>query len=385
VSGPAQPGRLPSIPARPPSIPARPPKPAPISLRQICVTGHAVARELTWTLPLAAREVRRWRKLAARIPDPAIRSDALASFEYKRVNIDGAALFCILSHSRDPRLLRLLVAYQILWDFLDSMNERGADRGTVNGRHLHRALADALDPALPISDYYRYHPWYEDGGYLCSLVSFCRRECALLPSYEAVRSLVLREADRAQVLAINHDPNDTQRDRELRRWARREFPTERRASWFELTAAASAGLTIFALLAAATKPRVHVAELEQVRRAYNPWISATATMLDSYVDRSQDVTSGEHSYVSHYPPTATALCVGELVRRATLEAAALSDGERHVLIVTSMTAMYLSNDRARSAAMRNDTRTLIRAGGPLAGLLLPVLRLWRLAYAQRSS
>jgi tetraprenyl-beta-curcumene synthase len=277
------------------------------------------------------------------------------------------------------------VAYQILWDFLDSMNERGADRGTVNGRHLHLALVDALDPALPISDYYQYHPWREDGGYLRSLVSLCRRECALLPSYEAARPLVLREAIRAQVLAINHDPDPTRRDIELRRWARREFLKERCASWFELTAAASAGLTIFALLAAATEPYVNVAELEQICRAYCPWISATATMLDSYVDRSEDQTSGEHSYVGHYPPAVTALRVGELLRRATSEAGALSDGERHVLIVASMAAMYLSNDRARTRAMRNDARTLIRAGEPLVGLLLPILRVWRIAYAQRSS
>jgi tetraprenyl-beta-curcumene synthase len=378
VFNPERPVRLPNRAARPPTL-------APLSPRQLCVTGHAVARELTWTLPFAAREIRRWKKLAARIPDPAIRSDALSSFAYKRVNIDGAALFCILSSSRNPQLLRLLVAYQILWDFLDSMNERGVGRGTVNGQHLHLALVDALEPALPISDYYRYHPWREDDGYLRSLVSFCRRECGLLPSYEAVRPLVLCEANRAQVLAINHDPDDAQRDLELRRWTRHEFPTEHRVSWFELTAAASAGLTIFALLAAATKPHVDVAELMQVRRAYSPWISATATMLDSYVDQSEDKKNGEHSYVSHYPPALTALRVNELVRRATLEAAALFDGERHVLIVASMAAMYLSNDRARTAAMRNETRTLLRAGGPLAGLLLPVLRLWRVAYAQRSS
>ena len=333
---------------------------------------------------MVAREIHRWRELAGRIPDPAIRGEALSSLAQKRVNTDGAALFCILSTSRDPRLLRLLAAYQILWDFLDSMNERAADRGTVNGQHLHLALVDALDPTLPISDYYRYHPWREDGGYLRSLVSLCRRECVLLPSYEAVRPLVLREASRAQVLAINHNTDPAQRDLELRRWAMREFPAERRVSWFELTSGASAGLTIFALLTAATKPHVNVAELERLRRAYSPWISATATMLDSYVDQTEDEASGEHRYVSHYAPATTALRIGHLVRRATLEAATLSDGERHVLIVASMAAMYLSNDSARAVAMHTGTRTLIQAGGPLVGLLLPLLRLWRVAYAQRS-
>jgi tetraprenyl-beta-curcumene synthase len=337
-----------------------------------------VARELTWTLPTVARDLRHWRELAACIPDPAIRGDALSSITQKRGHSDGAALFCILASTRNRRFLRLLVAYQILWDFLDSLNEHGADRGTVNGCHLHLALVEALDPTRPISDYYRYHPWGDDDGYLRSLVSLCRRECVRLPSYEVVRSLVLREANRAQVLALNHDPDPEQRDLQLRRWAMREFPTERRVSWFELTAAASAGLTIFALLALATKLRVSDDEVKQVHRAYNPWISATATMLDSYVDQSDDRVNDEHSYVSHYRPEVAARRVAELVCRSTLESAALRDGERHVVIVASMTAMYLSKSGTRStAARREETRRLLRAGGSLSCLLLPVLRLWR--------
>jgi len=370
---------------RPPSPVAWAPTPTPLSIRQLSVTLQAVARELTWTLPSVAHEVRRWRKLAACAPEPAIRSDALSSFAYKRVNIDGAALFCILTPSRNLRLLRLIAAYQILWDFLDSMNERGADCGTINGQRLHLALVEALDPAQSISDYYRYHPWRGDGGYLHSLVLFCRREAGSLPRYDTVRRLVVREASHAKVLAINHTLDPVQRERELRHWARRAFPTEQRASWFEISAAASAGLTIFALLTATAKPGITAAELEQIRGAYSPWISATATMLDSYVDQGEDEKNGEHSYVSHYPTTLTARCLGGLVHRATLEAASLSDGVRHVLIVASMTAMYLTNDRVRTARTRKEVRPVVRGGGSLVAVLLPILRLWRVLYAQCSS
>ncbi len=95
------------------------------------------------------------------IPDAPIREDALSSIELKRENADGAALFWILPPRRNLNLLRLLVAYQIIWDFLDSVSERGACEGTANGRQLHKALVEALDPASPISDYYRFHPWRE--------------------------------------------------------------------------------------------------------------------------------------------------------------------------------------------------------------------------------
>ena len=131
-------------------------------------------------LPAVAREVRAWRSLAAAIPDRPIRQDALSSLANKRGHTDGAALFCIFTRSREPALLRLLVAYEIMWDFLDSVNERGAARGQPNGKQLHLALVDGLDPDRPVSDYYRHHPWHDDGGYLNTLVQTCRETCVLL-------------------------------------------------------------------------------------------------------------------------------------------------------------------------------------------------------------
>ncbi len=135
-----------------------------------------------------------WRQRAERIPDGPIREDALSAITRKRGHTDGAALFWILPRRRDVNLLRLLVAYEIIWDFLDCLNERAAGEGTVNGRQLHLALIEALDPAMPMSDYYCHHPWREDGGYLQALVETCRRSCAALPSYGRVRPLVVREA-----------------------------------------------------------------------------------------------------------------------------------------------------------------------------------------------
>jgi tetraprenyl-beta-curcumene synthase len=108
-------------------------------------------------------EVDRWRTFAGDIPDDALRHDALAAIKDKRANIDGAALFWTLPRVRSRELLRLLVAYEILADFLDCTSERAAHAGTANGRQLHRALIEALDPDLEVSDYYRYHPWARDG------------------------------------------------------------------------------------------------------------------------------------------------------------------------------------------------------------------------------
>jgi tetraprenyl-beta-curcumene synthase len=346
----------------------------------------AVAHEFAWGLPLVARETRAWRSRAMGMPDAPIRQDALSALERKRGHTDGAALFSILPRARNRSLLRLLVAYEIAWDFLDSVNEHGAPAGQANGRQLHRALIEALDPNAPISDYYRLHPWNRDGGYLRTLVDTCRQSSSLLPSYGAVRGRAVEEAVRAQVLGINHELDPARRDATLRRWAARELPSLHDADWFELTGAASASLTIHALLALAAKPGCAENEIERVRHAYFPWISAATTMLDSYVDQAQDTANGDHSYVAHYPsPERAAQRIHQLVERALGEAQALEAGERHTLIATCMVAMYLSKDSARTPAMRATTRNLANAGGSLARLLSPVLRLWRIAYAQRSA
>jgi tetraprenyl-beta-curcumene synthase len=343
-------------------------------------------RELLQGLPAVAREVRVWRSLAQAIPDAALRQDALSSLARKRGHTDGAALFWTIPAVDSRDLLRLLVAYEVLWDFLDSVNEHGASAGQRNGRQLHLALIEALDPVRPISDYYLHHPWREDGSYLRALVEVCREACSRLPSYERIRASVIQEATRAQVLAINHDLDAGCRDRTLRDWATHEFPVGHEATWFELTGAASASLTVHVLLALGAEETCTEAQLARARDAYFPWISAATTMLDSYVDQLEDAVNGDHSYVAHYPsPELAAERISWLLRRSIGEARSLADPEHHVLIVACMAAMYLSKDSARDASLRTGAKRFVRAGGSLTQTLLPILRLWRIAYAQRST
>ncbi len=360
--------------------------PSPLSVLQLRALIAGASRELLWGLGAVAREEHRWRTLAAAIPDRPIREDALSALRDKRGQTDGAALFSTLPRARNPNLLRLLVAYQIIWDFLDSVSERGAGAGQANGRQLHLALIDALDPGRPLSDYYRHNPWREDGGYLNTLVSVCRESCVRLPAYERVRDLVVQEAGRAQVLAINHDLDPSRRDTTLEAWAHSEFPQPGGATWFELSGACSAGLSIFALLALASEPTPTESEITRTRSAYFPWVSSLAAMLDSYVDQTDDACSGDHSYIAHYPTPELAIehvCL--MMRRCLSDVRSLQCSEKHVLIVTSMVAMYLSKDSALTPAMREGTKHILAAGGSLTRILLPILRLWRIAYAQCST
>jgi tetraprenyl-beta-curcumene synthase len=279
-----------------------------------------------------------------------------------------------------------LAAFEIMCDFLDCVSERGAELGEANGRQLHLAVIDAVDSAVPTRDYYKHHRWHDDGGYLDAIVQTCRVRCGQLPAYGEVQPFVVQEALRAQVLAINHNLDPGHRDGRLRAWAQREFPEAPGMRWFELTGAASATLATHVLLALAAEPLSPGVDLRAVHAAYLPWISLATTMLDSYVDQAEDAANGDHSYVRHYDSAdEAARRIAEIVQRAMHEARSLPDGETHALITACMAAMYLSKDSAGAPTLRATTKRLVTAGGSLTVFLLPILRLWRIAYAQRSA
>jgi tetraprenyl-beta-curcumene synthase len=365
-------------------VPVRPSSttnPAPLSLRQLGGLARAAARELVWGLPAVSRQLGCWRSRAEAIPEQSLREDALHSLRYKRDHAEGAALFWVLPNRRDRRLLALLVAYQTLWDYLDNVSERHP--AGANARQLHLALLEALDPRAPISDYYKHHPWKDDGGYLRALVESCRESCEALPSYWRVRPHVLVGVRGCAVQSANHEPDHTRRDGALRAWAQRESPGQRELSWFELTAAAS-GFIPHVLLALAAEPSCEEGVLAEALAAYFPWVSLAITMLDSYADQLEDAASGSHSYISHYVDGDAAvqrLCV--LVERIAREARGLRNGHRHATVVACMVAMYLSRDCPQSPLLRDATRRIGDCGGSLTRVLLPILRFWRIAYAQR--
>jgi tetraprenyl-beta-curcumene synthase len=342
------------------------------------------ARELSWIRPGVAREVERWRRYAAAIPDARIRDDALTALSSKRFNAEGAALFAVLPPRRDSSLLRLLVAYQVLLDFLDSLSEHPVSDPQADGVQLHLALRDALDPGGPISDYYCHGPPREDGGYVHALVQTCRESCLYLPSYACTQSLALRGARRCGVQGLNHDDDAKRRDGTLEAWATSTFREAWGLSWWELTAAASSTLGILSLLALAADPGCGEREAVEVDAAYMPWICAASTMLDSYVDEVEDAAGDGHSYIGHYASSDIAVQrTYELIWRSLYEVRRLRNGARHSLIAAGMVAMYLSADDARTPAKLETTRRLSCAGGSLTRTLMPILRAWRIAYGLR--
>jgi tetraprenyl-beta-curcumene synthase len=307
------------------------------------------------------------------------------ALDRKRGNTQGAALFSVIPRKRSRPLLRLLTAYQVLWDFLDSLSETWRELAPRDTLQLHLALVDAVNPCGPMHDYYARLPLPDDGGYLRSLVEACRSCCRALPSFSEVAPVLYKEAERIGVQAINHAAEPVQVSLALQNWVAREYPGTHEVSWFELAAAAGANLAIYALFALAADTPCSIDRIEDTYRAYFPWSGALATMLDGFVDQFDDARHGDHCYLAYYQsPDDATTHISRLVQRCLSETRSLKDGERHTLVAASMVAMYLSRDSARTSALSAATLQVAHAGGSLTCALLPVLRLWRVANKARA-
>ena len=295
--------------------------------------------------------------------------------------VDGAVLFWALPRRRNHELLRLLVAFQTLANYLDNVSERLAiTRETEPGTAS--LLVTALDLERPSPTYPAVGSDRDDGDYLSALGEACRIGCARLPSYRTAYDLLLREAGRARSLDIEHDRDPRRRMRQMRQFAADEYSGAGDTKWWESVAGASSLLTTIAVLALAADEGVTHQDLRTAVDAYTS-VAIVSALLDSYIDQLDDPHIAAHNYLNYYQSAEEAvLRLAALIDRMMRQLAMLHHPERHLVIASSMTAMFLTSDSARSHVLAPDTLWLATRSGSLTKTLIPVLRTWRLANRQ---
>lgn len=329
----------------------------------------AAGRYWLGVFPAARATQRRLLARAEGIPDPLLRADALASHRDKGANSEGLAAMAILAPSgaRAP-LAEALVAYQLMLDYLDGVSERPSDDPLANGLSLHRAFEVALDPDAAQEDYYAHSPSREDGGYLGELIETCRAPLRALPSYDAARAGLLRQARLGcESQALNHALGDATVKERLDEWAARTaVGLEPGFEWWELIAAAAASsLCVGALLALAATPGATEADAQRVEAAYFPWASGLNALLDSLVDLDEDPEEVSHlrRYGSHEK---AAERLQALASGARDRVSQLPDGRLHEAILAAMGALYLIHEEAWRPGREPIALAVYAALGPLA-------------------
>jgi tetraprenyl-beta-curcumene synthase len=345
--------------------------------RAASVVAFIHAAGIYWfeIFPWVRRDLGHWIKQAQCIPAPALRELACTTQIEEAGNLEGAAAFAVLAPPSSRReVVRAAVAFQAIYDYVDSLVEVAPRRTELEARDLHLALDAALSPyscAYSVGD--------DDGGYLVEMVEACRTAVTQLPSYALVeapaRRAVRRMIDYQAFIhgdgALSHTP--------FASWAASETPPGCDLRWWETAAGAASSLGVFALVAAAARPSLNEADVAALELAYFPWVGALHVLLDSLIDAPADERTGHLSLVHQYASPEEAAERMGLIARAAMEATwALPNGTTHSLIVTAMAGFYLAAPEAWHPERAPAARAVAAALGELAPAALLILRARRL-------
>jgi tetraprenyl-beta-curcumene synthase len=333
--------------------------------------------------PQVQRELAVWDRLAKAIPDDSLRAQALAKLNGERLNPEAAALFAALAPRPERRrVVSLIVAYQVLYDYLDGVNESAGFDSLLDGISLHTALADALIPDRRCHDYYLNHPGIDDGGYMLTLCGHCRRLSGMIPSI-GLSTEVLQKATERCGRAQSHNHADGDGDHAgLICWSREQQPRCPGYEWWEIAAGGISCLDIHAVVACAADRRLDPRDAELVEAAYFPSICSLSALLDSLADFHIDADSGNHSFAAHYRDgDHAAERIGAILDEAQVCTAALPN-PRHKVVLAGIVAYYISSTSVWEGFPAVAAERLLSQIGPLGSSMCAVMRLRRRAHSR---
>jgi tetraprenyl-beta-curcumene synthase len=326
-------------------------------------------------------ELRRWEAEARRIPNPTLKALALEKLHDEHFNAEVAATLCVLSpRARRRTAIEAIVAFEVMYDYLDGLTEQSAPDPLRNARELFRAFTDAVRPARAGGrNYYVHSPQGGDGGYLERLGETVKSAIAQLPSITAIEEVARRSAERcAEAQARVHADQRTD-SADLERWARRAA-LDAGLDWrVFLGGAVASVLCVHALIATAAGRSLTTKEAAELDSAYL-LISALSTMLDSLTDFEQDALSGGAWYIDRWQdPRLFAHELASTARRAVEQARELPQGAHHVMTLVGVVAYYTSAPSAEGPVAAPLVAAVHRELRPLMGATLLVMRAWRRA------
>lgn len=331
-----------------------------------------------WTsvAPIVHRELAKWKQQAESIADPELREIALTKLTEERFNAQVAATLATLA----PRRLRdsateAIVAYEVMYDYLDGVTERPGPDPIREGKQLYQPLI-AIGPAeTPLND----------SGYLQQLARVVQTRLLALPAAGAVAESAGRAALRCAEAQLRTHAAPTAGHEQLTCWARTGAAAHTMDWRMYLAGSASSVLNVHALIAAAADHRTNEKEAEALDLMYLQ-IGTLCTMLDSLIDHDHDTKHGQTGFDQLYDSKAV---LGDALAHSINEAITISRELRnpayHVMTVAGVVAYYTTAPSASSPYARPVATRVQRELQPLTCATLAMLRLWRTAKGRPTS
>jgi len=314
--------------------------------------------------PIVSRELDYWSAKAEQIPDWELRTQALSSLRSKKFHAQGGSVYALHQGTELAPTIRFIVALQTISDYLDNLSDRAGVIDEQAFFQLHLAMAEAVDPDRPISDYYRYYPAKNDQGYLEKLVLTCRQQLKKQPSYHLVLPKITAYVQRySELQSYKHLAVETRENR-LRDWAQQNLNPATAIYWWEYAAATGSTLGMFLLFAVSSNPALTAKVVAAIDAAYFPWLTGLHILLDYFIDAAEDEKMGDYNFTIKYETSSECLeRLAFFIQQSIQACRYLPQRRFHLTVIRGLLAMYLSDPKALTPELKNNSLYLVRQGG----------------------
>ena len=332
-----------------------------------------ITRYVREVFPLVETELEKWHEKASNCQDDLLKLQAKDSIKRKAFHAKGGSIYALYPGVNTTSLVSFIVSLQTISDYLDNLCDRAGIFDEKAFRQLHLAFSDALTTDTPChKNYYEFYPYQNDGGYLDSLVGNCRRQIKeSMPSYQKVEKDILDFARLYIDLQSLKHLHPGCRDEKLMNWAEK-FHEGELYPW-EFSAAAGSTLGIFILAASANQRDLSVKEVENIKKAYFPWVTGLHILLDYLIDLEEDEQDNELNFIFYYkdlPQCAERLKL--FLINSLKEVGRLPNNTFHKIVIKGLLAMYLSDQKASYGQKTQIIGQLLMIGGWDTRLLFQV-------------
>ncbi len=333
---------------------------------------------LSITLPQVERELKDWEKRTEKFYSPVLQRQARASIRLKKFHCQGGSFFTLLNPGRSKELLKFIVSFQTISDYLDNLCDRVnvnelAFRGTRDKDslleevfyHLHFSMLTSLMPEKsPHINFYELYPCQGDGGYLISLAQESQDSVRRMPGYERVREKLLFLANLYCELQSKKHLSYLKREKVLKEWFEQYEVMYPFLFWNEFAAAAGSTLCIFALLAHASLNGRDSIEEERVFNLYFPWVCCLHILLDYYIDQEEDIQGNDLNFIYCYGSRDLSTeRLSFFARKSLQKARATSNASFHCTVIKGLLALYLSDPKIQRQRLEDCAREIIDSTG----------------------
>ncbi|WP_430784657.1 tetraprenyl-beta-curcumene synthase family protein [Virgibacillus flavescens] len=318
--------------------------------------------------PQVNMELSYWKRRAERIPDPELRTQALASISSKRFHCQGGGVYAILAGKRSKEAIQFIVAYQTISDYLDNLCDRSTSLDPADFGLLHQSMIDALTPSNTIKNYYELRIEQDDGGYLNDLVKTCQKILKNAEGFDAIQVFLGELCGLYSDLQVHKHVTHEERIPRLTNWFAQHKDTYPQLRWYEFSAAAGSTLGIFCLVSYMLGGQLNEKIANEVYLGYFPFMQSLHILLDYYIDQQEDQMESDLNFCTYYADDAE--LKGRLqyfIEETRNHVKHLPNPQFHEMVRCGLVGLYLGDRKVNEVegGMRM-RKVLLRASGAKA-------------------